>query len=121
MLLAFVAGYGDTKDELDLCLVADKVDALSKPVRVSCLFPNPAGVIRIGPEEAVLVNQDQIDGSLVVSAMMPAAIYLTPNLPQTPGFKVKRIKLQITGGEYQVSYDRDKGSWEPWVANRERT
>lgn len=67
------------------------------------------------------MNIDKADGSLIISSIMPAAIYLTPNLPQTPGFKVRRIKVLSGENGPRVFYDRDKGSWDEWFANKERT
>ena len=119
MLLGYTIGFGERHDELELCFVPDKPDLLSKPIPVRSLFPNPAGVVRVGPDEAILVNIDS-EGMMVVSAVMPCAIYLTPNLPQSPGFRVKRVKFAQDGENWQTYYDRDKGNWDLWIANKER-
>ncbi len=123
MLLSYTIGFGDRHDELELCLVPDKPDLLAKPIPIHALFPSRAGVVRVGPDESLMVVIDS-DGALVVTAIMPASIYLTPNLPSSPGFRVKRIKFTRNAGdageEWQTFYDRDKGNWEEWVANKER-
>lgn len=119
MLLAFVCGFGDNQEQLDLCLIADKTDILSRPIRISNLFPNPAAVVRVGPEEAAAINIDQSDGGIVISALNPSAIYLTPNLPQTPGFKTRKVKIVMSSEEYRTFYEKS-GGWEEWIANKER-
>lgn len=121
MILAYVGGLGPQRDEIDLCLVADKLDSVAVPVRVKDLFPTSAAVVRIGLEEAVIVKRDETDQSLIIAALPPGGIFLTPNLMQSPGMKVRRIK--VTGDspeEYRTYYDRERSGWEEWVANKER-
>ena len=119
MLLAYVPGFGQNGEQLELCLVADKADVLTRPILVGNLFPNPAGVIRVGPEEAAVINVDSQDGGMVISAMNPSAIYLTPNLPQTPGFKTRKVKVVIENEQHRTFYEKS-GGWEEWIANKER-
>src|SRR5688572_5896914 len=110
MLLAYSPArhsQGDTA--LYLCLLADKPDLNSPPVLVSELQPYSSAVIRIGGEEAVTVNNDPSDNGMVISVVIPASLYLTPNLPTQPGFKVKRIKITGEGLGLKVLYDREKG------------
>lgn len=120
MLLSYIVGFGEKGHDLELCLVPDKPDVLSKPVPVSSLFPTVAAVLRIGPDESVSITSEPTEGAIIVSGIAPATIYLTPNLPQSPGFKAKRIKIVHSGGEFRTFYDRDKGTWDEWIANRER-
>lgn len=119
MLLAYITGFGEKNDQLELCLIPDKPDSLARPVPIRSLFPNTAGVVRIGPDEAVNINIDP-EGAMVVSGVAPATIYLTPNLPMSPGFRARRIKLVSSEKGYSTYYDRDKGNWDEWIANKER-
>lgn len=127
MILCFVAGLGTEKNEIDLCLVPEKPDSLAVPVRVRDLFPTVAGFQRIGPDEGVAVSNSTTDDGIVVAALPPGGIFLTPNLPNSPGFRVRRIKILLSFDEpsgapnYRTFYERDgKKEWEEWVANRER-
>ena len=120
MYLAYYTGLGVNHDETDLCLITEKVDALTVPVRIRDLRPNPAAMHRVGPEEAVFMTIDSRDNGLVITPYPPGAIYLTPNLNQAPGFRTKRIKVVREGNQYHVFWDKERVGWEEWVANRER-
>jgi hypothetical protein len=121
MVLCFVAGLGLNQDEIDLCLVPDKPDSLSVPVRVKDLSATVAAFQRIGPEEGVTTTFDEQDGALVINALNPASIYLTPNLPQSPGYRVRKVKILLSqDGSYRTLYEREGKGWEEWIANRER-
>ncbi len=118
MLLAYVAGIGPG---LELCLVPEKSDKDSVPIPVHMLIDTSAAVLRVGPDEAVTVVIDPTSEEIIISAVPPAVLYLTPNLPTMPGMRAKRLKVLIdrTGG-HRVFYDRDRGNWDLWVANKER-
>lgn len=105
----------------ELALVPDKADSLSRPVPVRSLLPTRAAVFRIGNEEALTVSSDSNSRQLILSALEPTLIYLTPNLPQYPGFSAKHIKITISeGGEIHTFYSRDRNHWEEWIANKVR-
>jgi hypothetical protein len=120
MLLCFASGLGPNRDESDLCIVPDKPDLLSVPVRMRDFQETIAGFHRIGPEEGVSITFDQSDGGMVIAALPPGSIYLTPNLSQSPGFKVRKVKIFDTEGRYKTLYEREGKGWEEWNANRER-
>lgn len=116
-----MAGLGVNRDEIDLCLVPDKPDILSVPVRVKDISPTVAAFLRIGPDEGITATFDEQEQAVVITALTPASIYLTPNLPQAPGYRVKRVKVLLNEkGDYRTLYEREGKGWEEWVANRER-
>lgn len=122
MLLCYmtIVRNGQTRNEL--CIVPDKVDPLAMPIVVRELFPTTAAVFRVGAEEAMTIAADEQDGQMVITALEPAAMYLTPNLAQYPGMRARRVKI-VPIGESQIKtyFSKDRASsWEEWVANRER-
>lgn len=125
MLLAYMYCHGCDSEYPELCLLADKIDAFSSPVKVSSLRETNAAVCRLGPEESIIVSFDNTDGGLVVSPLFPANIYLTPNLPTFPGTVAKKIKIFLNEGkdDYVVYYltdnDRDN-TWKLWIPDREK-
>jgi len=120
MVLCFSSGLGPNRDESDLCIVPDKPDMLSVPVRIRDFRPTVAAFHRIGPEEGVNITFDQADGGLIIAALTPGSIYLTPNLAQAPGYRVKKIKIFEADGEYRTLFEREGKGWEEWISNRER-
>jgi len=124
MVLCFVAGLGINKNEIDLCIMPDKPDILSVPVRIKDMKETFAAFQRIGPDEGVTVTIDPQDYGIIVAAMTPASIFLTPNLPQSPGYRARKVKIFIepgpNGNTYRTLYEREGKDWEEWVANRER-
>ena len=108
-----------TKSEL--CVVPDKPDPLALPILVRELFPTTAAVFRVGAEEAMIVAPDEQDGQMVITALEPAAVYLTPNLAQFPGMRARRVKIVPFGDTVRTFYSKDRQApWEEWVANREK-
>ena len=108
----------------DLCLIPDKPDQFSVPVRVDTLRVTEAAVFRLGPEEALTVEKDPEDGGLVLVPFFPAKLYLTPDLPQYPGMGVKKAKIFISrDGVYSIYYVQDKdaqGTWREWIPSRDK-
>lgn len=121
MLICYMPIRNGNETDLKLCLVADKPDELSLPVEIDKLDLTGAAVLRVGPEEACVVLQDPSDNQMIISAMIPARIYLTPNLSQFPGINTQHIKvIKYNDGTYRTYYSRDKVEWVEWIANQER-
>lgn len=122
MLLSYLTRTNkDGVDYVDLCIIPDKPDLLTVPTSIFLLGETTAAVYRVGPEEAFITNIDS-DGGLIIQPMEPAGLYLTLNLAIRPGLRVKRIKLTRVGNsrDCKVQYERDRGGWEDYVANRQR-
>ena len=51
MLLAYVHGRGSLSERQELCIVPDKLDALSYAVPVASIEETTAAVYRVGPGE----------------------------------------------------------------------
>ncbi len=121
MLVCYMPIQKGDEIELKLCLVADKPDVFSLPVEIDKLDLTGAAVLRVGPDEACVVLQDPADNQMIISAMIPARIYLTPNLSQFPGINTQHLKVvKYDDGSYRTYFSRDKIKWEEWVANQER-
>jgi len=120
MFLCFMAIEREGKVRHELCLVPDKPDPLSLPVRIEDLEPTDSAVFRIGESEAVVVSIET-DGSTLLAPCDPALIYLTPNLVQYPGMRAKYAKVQKIGERrYRTFFSKDKAKWEEWVPTRPR-
>ena len=121
MLLAYTHCYGPREDRPELCLIPDKLDQISTAVRVDSLTETDCAVYRLGPLEAFKVWTDEQDGGTVIKALEPASIYLTPNLPDRPGVKVRQLKVLKDGeGRYRTFFypDRDTDlDWREWTPN----
>ena len=124
MLLAYMHCPGAQSNFPELCLLADKPDQFSVPARVDTLRVTDAAVYRAGPEEALTVEKDPEDGGLILAPFYPAKLFLTPDLPQYPGFHVKKAKIFVSrDGQYRVFYIQDKDSqntWREWCPMRDK-
>ncbi len=105
-----------------LCFTPDKPDSITVPILLDDLFPTGCAVIRVGAEEALVVSSDSSESTIILNAIEPSSIFLTPNVAQFPGMKTKYLKVQrYADGSYRSFYSRDKSKWEDWVPNRERS
>jgi hypothetical protein len=112
----FITGSGrDVSSELSIA--SDRPTSNSSPIPIALLKQTDGGVYFVGVEESFTVKIED-DNGLVISALKPAKLYLTPNRPEKPGFSVSKIKVGLdnNGNEY-VLYDRDKG-WEEFNPNK---
>lgn len=107
------------------CIVADKPSAYSKPVPIRLLKSTVSAVQLISNEEGVTIDVDRADNGIVIRTIKPCKLYLTPNLPEKPGFSVERIKIVSIGeSKYRVYYAREASGgagsqrdWEEWNPN----
>lgn len=121
MFLCYMIVNRNNQSKAELCIVPDKVDPLASPILIRELFPTTSAVFRVGAEEAMTVSADEQDGQMVITALEPASVYLTPNLAAFPGMRARRIKIVPVGEGVRTYYAKDRNSsWEEWVANRER-
>lgn len=121
MLLCYLPIKQGIEVALKLCIVPDKTDEISLPIEIDKLDLTSAAVVRVGADEACTVSEDETDNQLVISALVPARIFLTPNLPQYPGMNTQHIKIvKYNDGAIRTFYSRDKIKWEEWIANQER-
>ena len=121
MFLCYMMVTRNDATKAELCVVPDKLDALSMPILIRDLFVTTAAVFRVGAEEAMVIGPDEQDGHMVITALEPAAVYLTPNLSAFPGMRVRRAKVVPSGSSFRTFYAKDRNSgWEEWIANRER-
>ncbi|MCC6219912.1 MAG: hypothetical protein IT291_01585 [Deltaproteobacteria bacterium] len=117
MLLAYFSSGNSEGDSSSLCLISEKLENKYPPVGIDALSCSEAGVFYIGHQESVVVEIDKDERAKIIRPVPPAAIVLTPNSPEQPGFRVFRIKV-IYGEDNKLKtfYCRDHSSkWEPWV------
>ena len=115
MLLAYSPYVTNERGYAELCIIPDKPDSLSVPYPVNKFFVTNAGILRLGPEEALLV-ESVTSSEVVFKALNPSKLFLTLDLPLKPGFHVNQVKVQITERGYKSFYKREKPEWQEWVA-----
>lgn len=117
MLFSYYHCFGVQSEKPELCILAEKVDSLCVPVRVASLIETTAGVCRVGPEEAIVAELDD-DGGIIISAVKPGRICLTPDLHDCPAITVKSLKILKDEKEgfksFYVQERHEKGDWQPW-------
>lgn len=124
MLLAHVS-FTHAKDSYtDLCLIPEEESGYVEPTRIRLIKPSASGVYHIGPKEAVMAYQGDTSNSLTVEPLSPAPLYLTPNSPTQPGFRVPIIKITRLEYDFKIEYkakNNPSEPWRVWEANRVRT
>jgi hypothetical protein len=118
MIFGYISGVSKDSERPELCVTADKPSYFSKPVRIDSLRSTEAGVHLLSIDEGFTVTKDKSDGSITISPVPPCILYITPNLPHKPGFKVDQVRVTKIGttGEERAFFNRGKG-WEPWTPN----
>ncbi len=99
-----------------LCVMAEKPSAFSTPILVDSLIQTTFGVHFVSLEEGMLVTRESGADAIIISPVAPARLYLTPNRPERPGFSVSKVRIEKSGQDYIVNFDRERG-WEPWTPN----
>jgi len=115
MILGYIGGLAEHPT---LGLVPDKPSPWSVPLSVDSLELTECSVVLLSVEEGITVKKDESGGNTYqIEPCRPAKLYLTPNLPERPGFSVEKIKITKIGErKYKIYFDRSKG-WEPWTPN----
>ncbi len=122
-----IFGYVSTTDEHfpEMCIIPNRPSPYSKPIPIRLLRETNTAMHLISNEESILVHNEE--NALVIEPMKPNKLYLTPNLPEKPGFSVLRIKIVATQdqnedfeAENDVFYQRAENKWEPWEPNKAR-
>ena len=117
MIFCFLHGIDPGSQKPELCLVSSSPSEFSTPVLVKNLRVTDSAVHCLSIEEGFTVDTDSEDNGLVITPVPPAILYLTPNRPEKPGYKVNKVKVVERGGGYQqVFFDRDRG-WQQWQPN----
>lgn len=107
----------------ELCLIPEESDPYSYSFPVKLLKPTEDAVFRIGPKESITIVSGDEPNSIVINPVPPAPLYLTPECPMQPGFRVVKVKLVLTASGYKTFYV-PKGAvgdlWKEWIANKEK-
>lgn len=115
-----IFGYVLTSDEHfpEMCIIANKPSPYSKPIPIRLLRETNDALHMISNEEGLLVKNE--GEALILEPMRPNKLYLTPNLPEKPGFSVIRIKIIAKSeDENEVLYQRTEKGWEAWKPNQQ--
>ena len=124
MYLAYQHCFGTESTQPELCLIPDKPDNFSCVVRIESLRETDCALIRLSPEESIKVEIDRSDGGMVIQAVKPGKLYVTPNLPQNPGIHVRKSKvIKLADHTYEIWFQHDKETsgepeWTKWEPNR---
>jgi len=117
MILGYVSGVLPDNDKPQLCIVADRPSDYSVPIRVESLISTDCAIHLVSNFEGLLIESGELPQSVIISAVRPAKLYLSPNLPEKPGFSVDRVLIAAsTSGSFNVRFDRGR-NWEDWRPN----
>ncbi len=115
MLFGYVPVPVDGKDEIKLSFLPSYPDIMSRALRVDILRVSKSAVYFLSPLEAVYASWDSEHQSLVVQAVPPSVIYLTPDSSDKPGIMARKLRIkQLEDGDVAVEYARKFD--EPWMA-----
>ena len=120
MMLAYVHCFGVEASAPELCLVADRPDQLSVPVRVDTLLETDCAVCRLSQLETFKVKFDPSDGSMIIDPVIPTKLNITPTYPDRPGIEVRRLKIIRLGDRRYKTFFMQEGrdaEWRPWNPN----
>ncbi len=118
MMLGLVTLKG-AEDELpELCIVPDKPSHLCEAVKVSKLLITDFAVQLLGIEEGFTLQKNDSGAGVILTPMVPAKLYLTPNRADKPGFSVSAAKIvEGTDGTFAISFRREGRDWQDWNPN----
>ena len=58
---------------------------------------------------------------MIIEAIKPKGIYLSPNLAERPGVMVAKVKIVKLGPrQYKTYYYKDRAGWEEFIANDDK-
>ena len=83
------------------------------------MIETKAAVCRLGPQEGIKIRYEDSDNSLLIDPVIPGKIFVTPSLPDRPGFNVGRLKIRRDDGNLTVFFMPEKGpqEWREWRPN----
>ena len=123
MLLAHALIKTGENITTELCLIPEESDPYSHSFPVKFLKPAEDAVFRIGPKEAVTIVSGEEANSIIINPVPPTPLYLTPECPMQPGFRVLKIKIIFTADGHKTFFV-PKGVvgdiWKEWIANKEK-
>ena len=118
MLLCYLPNRQNPDEAPTLFIVPDKAEPFAWPVKVRSLKEPFPAVCRVSGEETFIVTLDEDDGQMVIAAMEPTPFYLTANLNEKPGFRVRKVKITVDDkGKDRIYFARERGGWEEWIAH----
>lgn len=122
MLLAHVLFRDEQGPYTELCIVPEDSDKFSAAMPIRVLYPATDAVFYVGPKESLIVNDGPNPGSLILSPVTPAEIYITPNSGMQPGLRVHQLLLVPDENKYRTFYisQSTDNEWREFTANKQR-
>lgn len=118
MLVGLITMKGAEDEKPELCIVPDKPSHLCEAVKVSRLTNTEFAVHLLSIEEGFTVEQNKHGSGILITAIKPAKLYLTPNRTDKPGFSVDVVKIiKELDNKYDVSFKREGREWTKWNPN----
>lgn len=106
-----------------LCIVPDKPDQFSSLIPVASLGETVCAYHRASALETFTVARDEADGGMVLQALTPSKLFITPDLHDKPGVAVALLKILETEKGVVVSYIQEgdpSATWKEWNPNKRR-
>lgn len=104
----------------ELSLVPDRVDGMTLPIPIKSLPRGGNAVLRVGHGDCCTVSYHELEKSYNIKIVTPACLYLTPDLPEKPGFQVGSLKIKVLDNGFEVFYSDPNAikeevfkQWEP--------
>ncbi len=114
MLVALCTLPGKEDELPRLCVIPDKLIPGVTSVNLEHVQVTESAIHYLSPDEGFVIRSLE-DGFKELEPLLPAVLYLTPNLPSRPGFSVSKVKFKFIGdNRYQVFFDRAAKGWEQW-------
>lgn len=120
MLLAYVNFHQPAGDRLDLCIVPEKLDVFAAPIRVEALPLTTNAIVRVSSLEGIKVRLDDSDGGLIIAAVEPSKLFLTPSQPDLPGIEVGKFKIVLRSDSAHLVFFKPlmgSDTWKEWRPN----
>ncbi len=114
MLLAYTTSLSHDRITPELVIIPAAVGPYAPPVAIRSLVESSHSVFFISPKEAVVVEIK--DSALIITPVLPANFFLTPDTTERPGVQAGRVMIETTDeGKTSISYSRERnGKWIPW-------
>lgn len=114
MLLAYTTSLSHDHITPELVIIPASVGTYSPPVAVRSLVESSHAVFFISAKEAVVV--EITDTGLIITPVLPANFFLTPDTTERPGVQAGRVLIETAeDGKTVIQYSRERnGKWIPW-------
>ena len=120
MLIAYTNFLDPKSDTLELCIIPERLDPFAQPLRLAALMTTDNAIIRVSALEGIKVRRDSAENALLLEAVKPAKLFLTPSYPDLPGIEVKSLRiLSASERSFTIFFQAPSGKqdWREWRPN----